>query len=209
MLLFSSIMRRSLRGYTVVTVVKGFLFDLDGTLVNTHEANFHAYKEAIESVVGATPIDQDELKRCIVSGESSRHFLPKLVEGLTDDQIDTINSHKKTIYPNYLECSTLNTFLVTFLNGITTSHTTVLVTTAKRDNATAVLRHHGIETLFDLMIFGDDVKEMKPHPEAYMKALELTGLRSDEVIAFEDSAKGIESASMAGIQTVEIKEFVQ
>jgi beta-phosphoglucomutase-like phosphatase (HAD superfamily) len=55
-------------------VIKGFFFDLDGTLVNTHEANFRAYRQAIREVVGKEA--NDELKERIMRGESSSKFIP-------------------------------------------------------------------------------------------------------------------------------------
>ncbi len=190
-----------------MTVIRGFLFDLDGTLVDTHESNFGAYKEAITYILGVTPTNSGDLKKLIVSGESSKDFLPKVISGITSEQVDAINAHKKNVYPDHLISSTLNSFLISFLNGVSKSHKTVLVTTAKKDNAIAVLKHHNIENIFDHKIFGDDVKNMKPNPEAYLRALELTGLHSEEVIAFEDSSKGMAAASAAGIRVVEIKEF--
>ena len=51
----------------------------------------------------------------------------------------------------------------------------------------------------------DQVVMAKPNPEAYLKALELSGLHSYEVLAFEDSISGIQAAKAAGIQVLKIK----
>lgn len=185
--------------------IKGFFFDLDGTLVDTHEANYHAYREAIKDVRDVEP--GEELKQRIVKGESSKQFLPGIIEDLSDEEVAQINDKKKEIYPNYLHHSTLNEYLSNFLSQLSEHYQTVLVTTAKRDNALAVIRHHGIEGLFSDMIFGEDVSQMKPAPDAYLLALEKTGLSADEVIVFEDSASGLKAAEAAGIKAIHIRSF--
>lgn len=187
-------------------IIKGFFFDLDGTLVDTHESNFLAYKDAAEKVKTVTL--GEDLRILIKSGENSNSFLPKLIPGIIESEIKEINYIKKTIYPEYLSKSRLNRYLTGFLSQMSEHYTTVLVTTAKKENALAVLKNHGIENLFSIMIFGEDVENMKPHPDSYNLALKKSGLKSDEVIAFEDSCKGIASAEAAGIKVIHVKDFI-
>jgi HAD superfamily hydrolase (TIGR01509 family) len=186
--------------------VKAFFFDLDGTLVDTHEANFLAYRHAVESVKGV--LLDDVLRTRIKAGESSNHFLASLMPELTSQEIARINEEKGNIYPDHLDASLLNEYLSVFLQQMSEHYATVLVTTAKKKNALAVLRQHNLEHYFSDMIFGDDVRNMKPHPEAYVTALQKTNLQPNEVIAFEDSQKGIEAAEAAGITTVHIRNFL-
>lgn len=190
----------------MTNTIRGFFFDLDGTLVNTHEANFRAYKEAIREVLGIETVPN--LKKLITEGYSSEDFLPKLFEKISTEEIKAVQQKKKEVYPDHLHTSELNDFLSTFLEQMSKHHTTALVTTAKRKNAQAVLEAHGIEQFFDFFVFGDDVAAMKPDPEAYNLALERTGLRADEVIAFEDSARGTQAAHAAGIKTILIRNFL-
>ncbi len=186
--------------------IKGFFFDLDGTLVNTHESNYRAYEQAIHEVTGKTV--GDALKDEIKNGESSSVFLPRLLEGVSDDITRQIRDRKKHVYSQHLHVSELNDFLSTFLENMSPHHITALVTTAKRKNAEEVLDVHGLAGYFDFCIYGDEVTNMKPDPEAYLKALKKSGLRSDEVIAFEDSERGVEAALAAGIQTIKIRTFL-
>lgn len=190
----------------MTTTIKGFFFDLDGTLVNTHEANFRAYKQAVQEITG-NDLGNDLMTR-IKEGESSKDFLPSLLPNISDEQVDAINTRKKEVYPDHLHASELNTYLSTFLKQMSEDYVTALVTTAKQDNAEAVLATHGIDTYFDFKIFGQDVSAMKPNPEAYQQALEKSGLTADEVIAFEDSRKGVDAATAAGIRTVHIRNFL-
>ena len=54
----------------------------------------------------------------------------------------------------------------------------------------------------DKMITSKDVKHGKPHPEPYLKALELAGVKANEAIVIENAPLGVKSGSDAGIFTV-------
>jgi HAD superfamily hydrolase (TIGR01509 family) len=54
----------------------------------------------------------------------------------------------------------------------------------------------------EVMVTGDEVAELKPHPEVYRRALEELGLSATEALAVEDSAVGLRSAADAGLATV-------
>ncbi|NTU72763.1 HAD family phosphatase [Candidatus Roizmanbacteria bacterium] len=186
--------------------IRGFFFDLDGTLVDTHESNYMAYRKAIDSVMGIEL--GDELKIAIKAGENSNSFIPRLTKNASSSQVELINQMKKEIYPLCLDASKSNDFLIEFLRHMGESYTTVLVTTAKRNNALSVLAKHNLDDLFDYTVFGDEITDMKPSPAAYNLALAKTGLNPEEVLAFEDSENGITSAELAGIRAVHIRDFL-
>lgn len=186
-------------------IFRALFFDLDGTLVDTHQANFLAYSKAIGDVRGIEALSI--LKNYIAEGLNSKDFLPLVVPGVTREQVDSINLRKKEYYQEYASETTLNTYLVTLIQQMSESMTVGLVTTAKRANAEVILREHGIEDLFSFCIFGDDVMHTKPNPEAYLLALEKSGVLPEHAIAFEDSEKGIAAANAAGIRAVHIKDF--
>jgi beta-phosphoglucomutase len=100
-----------------------------------------------------------------------------------------------------------NESLISFLAQLARHQLCVLVTTAKRENVASVLGHHDLGQYFTHIVSGDDVIDHKPSPEAYQLALQKTGLQPQEVLAFEDSQSGIDSAEAAGIQVVHIREF--
>lgn len=187
-----------------MSTLKGLFFDLDGTLVNTYEADFMAYRDAIEEATGIT-IEHDAFMA--TNGMEMKKKLEILTPDITHDQVSQVAAGKKKYYKNYLHKTIPNESLIAFLKDMAEYHTTALVTTAKQQNAEAVLNEYGIANVFDVKIFGDGVSSPKPDPESYLKALEATGLLADEVLAFEDSQTGIDAAHAAGIKTVHIRSF--
>lgn len=66
---------------------------------------------------------------------------------------------------------------------------------------------------FEFLVTGDTVSQGKPHPEAYLKAVELLqlqdpGLTVDECVALEDSAPGAAAAVASGVVTVAIPHII-
>ena len=187
-----------------MSIIKGFFFDLDGTLVNTYEADFYAYRDAIEQTLGVV-INRNAFLS--TNGMEMRQKLEILTPGVTSEQADKVALGKKKFYKNHMHTTVPNETLLAFMADMAEHHTIALVTTAKQQNAETVLEKYSISDLFDIKIFGDGVINAKPHPESYLKALELSGLLADEVLAFEDSKSGLESARAAGIRAIHIRSF--
>jgi beta-phosphoglucomutase len=183
--------------------IKGFFFDLDGTLVDTHQANFEAYARALAD--SGVIITFDDFKPMI--GHQAKKFLPILAPGLTEEEYKEIAERKAEYYKELAHLTRLNVNLVKFIEGMKTDHTIALVTTARRRNAAVVLAHHGLDKVFDCIVTADDVEQSKPRPDGYLKSLQITGLNADEVIAFEDSQVGSDAAQGAGISVVMVGEF--
>jgi len=185
-------------------LIKGFFFDLDGTLVDTYRADFLAYRDAVKDVLDK---ELDEAAYAALHGMEIAAKLASLFPGVDPASIDKIRSVKKQAYLQYLNLTSLNVELVSFLKQLSRHHMCVLVTTAKKDNVSAILNHHGLDKLFEFIVSGDDVTRHKPDSEAYEIALQKSGLQPDQVLAFEDSKSGLESAEAAGISVVHIREF--
>lgn len=186
--------------------MRGLFFDLDGTLVDTHQSNTSAYLNAVHDVLPEASVSRVDLLRYIKAGKGYREFLSDLISGISDVDIISVSNRKSEIYPKYLGESRLNEVLVSRMkkwkedpNAIL-----VLVTTAKECNARNILEHHGILDVFDFAVFGDQVTAPKPNPEIYLKALELAGVDASDAEAFEDSDVGIEAARAAGISVTRV-----
>ncbi|WP_426995804.1 HAD family hydrolase [Pseudarthrobacter sp. N5] len=66
---------------------------------------------------------------------------------------------------------------------------------------------------FEFLVTGDTVTHGKPHPEAYLKAVELLKVQDpelsiDQCVALEDSAPGVAAALASGVVTVAIPHIV-
>lgn len=85
---------------------------------------------------------------------------------------------------------------------------TALVTMSMHRMAKQVVEAIGFDC-FDVIVAGDDVRQGKPHPEPYLRAAELLGVKAEDCVAFEDSLTGLRSAEAAGTKAVGIKNIVE
>jgi beta-phosphoglucomutase-like phosphatase (HAD superfamily) len=183
--------------------VRALLFDLDGTLVDTREANYLAYREAFaESGHELTPE-----AFAATWGRDSRDFIPDLLPGVDAAEVDAIRAAKSRRYADLLGRTIANDALIAFLRLVAPTHRTALVSTAKSANGKQILETHGLTPLFDVVVWGDEVARSKPDPEGYLRALELLGADPAEGLAFEDSETGRRAAIAAGLTVLEVPHF--
>ena len=75
-----------------------------------------------------------------------------------------------------------------------------IVTSSRKDHFELIHRQTGFLKYFDFVVTSEDVKNTKPDPEPYLKALEISGMKKDECIVVEDSERGLRSAIAAGLK---------
>ncbi len=177
------------------------LLDFDGTLVDTRQANFRAYRD----VLGEIRIKLDETTyfneyfgmRC---GEFLR------LMGLTDSyEIDRIRRRKIEIYPEHFHTVRLNEWLWNFAQDFRKNGGKVwIVSTGQTVNIRNVMQHLGMDDCFDGVMTGADVMCSKPSPECYLKAMAAEGCSPEETIIFEDSATGLAAAKGSGAQYIKV-----
>lgn len=185
-------------------MIKAIFFDLDGTLADTHRANYEAYRGALKDY--GVELTYDEFKKSI--GYQANTFLRWFAPGLSDEDYQQIALRKAELYQVAVKEYVANVHLIEHLQYLKKSHTIILVTTAKKRNAKAVLCHHGIEDCFDHIVSAEDVKVSKPSPECYELALKICNIKPSEALAFEDSQPGVEAAEKAGIPVITVSDFL-
>ena len=84
---------------------------------------------------------------------------------------------------------------------------TGLVSASPRIIVDAVLDNVGAE-LFPFSISSDDVERTKPHPDAYLKAAQLTNSAIENCLVFEDSLTGVGAATSSGAWLVAVPHLV-
>lgn len=181
--------------------IKAFISDLDGTLVDTFEANYQTYKVVFK-------MHNIDMSRQFYEENFGLRIddLCKKLNIIDKDEINTIKVEKSNLYPlkfNYLK---LNIYLLSvFTNAKQQGIKIALASTASKKNVYNVLNYFKLENLFDIIICGEDVSKGKPNPEVYETALKKLNISSNEALVFEDSEIGMKAAENANINYVKIK----
>ncbi len=79
-----------------------------------------------------------------------------------------------------------------------------MVTSSTREQTEILMEKLEIGDVFDSVVCGDEIKKMKPNPEIYIKAAKELNLKTREIVVFEDSVAGVESAKNANMDVIVI-----
>lgn len=183
--------------------MKLIMVDLDGTLFDTKEVNYYAYKEAIKTY-GYTIDYQYYCEKC-----NGKHYLDFLPQITTKDRVilSEIHKRKKEAYTTYLSYAKVNRPLVDIINTCKENYKIVLVTTASKKNTYDILERFCLTDMFDLILTQEDITKTKPDPEGFLIAMRTFEAKPEECIVFEDSDVGIEAARRSGAGVFVVKGY--
>ncbi|MBA3397132.1 MAG: HAD family phosphatase [Deltaproteobacteria bacterium] len=188
-----------------MAVIRGFLFDLDGTLVDSERETAEAMARAFLRGQGIT-LDQSD--RDYIIGRSWIAIYDRLEARYPHM---TWNREETVARTAMLRDEVFAELGITVLPGArdvltwTRKYPRALVTGSSRVEATQVLPLIGPEASFDVIFASEDVPRSKPHPDGYQAAMAVLGLSPAECLVIEDSVNGIEAGRAAGCLVVAVR----
>lgn len=172
-----------------------FLFDMDGTLINSIPSAVRAWTAWAER----NRVDVDELMRVmhgVKAIETIRRFAPPgvdpqrefelLLQAEIDDVADVVEIAGAAAFTAALP-----------------PERWAIVTSAPRSLAEVRLRAAGV-TAPAVMVTADDVERGKPAPDCFLLAAERLGVDARECLVWEDAPAGIAAAEAAGADVMVI-----
>ena len=124
------------------------LFDLDGTLVHTDDANNAAYLLAIKEILGLDL--ENQLKSNL---RITREKLSSLLPQASQEQFEQIIACKEKCFTRFLSYTYVNLELLSVLKKFQTSNELILITRSQGERAYEVLKYHGLQNYFHKIIF--------------------------------------------------------
>jgi beta-phosphoglucomutase len=184
--------------------IKGFVFDLDGVIVDTAIHHFQAWKKLMLELGIVISEDDDHHTRGASRMESLEYLLTKYGVEISQSEKEALAARKNGYYLEAIASITPTDLLPgahDFLLEARKAGLRLALGSASK-NARGVLDKLGIASDFDAILDGNDAVESKPHPEIFIKATAALGLEPSEVVVFEDAAKGVQAAVAAGNHVV-------
>ena len=187
---------------------KGFIFDLDGVIVDTAKYHYLAWKKIADQLGINFTLEQNELLKG-VSRVRSLDIILQLgkVEALQSDK-DKWLVQKNEDYLTYLVDMNESEILpgvFPVLKYLKEKGQLIALGSASK-NARPILEKTGIESYFDVIVDGNDVTNAKPDPEVFLIAAKLLHVKPTKAIVFEDSVAGIQAANIGGMISIGIGE---
>lgn len=185
-------------------MIKAFILDLDGTLLDSMRIWDNIGSEYLASVgVQDIPADIKEILKPMSLLEAAEYFIAEFSLCKTADQImDEIN---KLIEDKYRFEIPLKEGVLAFLHKH--KHIRMCIATATdRHLAEAALTRLGILQHFEFIITSTEVGSSKQKPDIFIKAVERLGVAINEAVVFEDALHAIKTVKSAGFYVVGVAE---
>ncbi len=181
--------------------MKAFLFDLDGTLIDSmphHQSAWDAWYAR-----RGLPMDSNEFFAS-TAGRSNAEILADLFPAASVDALEAMADEKDAIYREFAARSLgLIGGAREFVDAARIGGLRLAVCTASTPlNMALAFELHGIDGWVDAITSPADGLRGKPHPDIFLEAARRLGLAPHDCIVFEDAPLGIEAARRAGMQAV-------
>jgi beta-phosphoglucomutase len=205
-------------------VIRAFVFDLDGTLVETEKLKALSYARAAKEL--RPELEEQEVEAAFADfvGLSRQEVALGLMRrfGLEDAARARMNEFgvakpwqayvriRLRIYEELLSdprrvLSVRYPHNLALLSDVRRQdYLTALATQSHREAAMRVLEILGITKEFDVIATREDVEHGKPAPEMHLLVARELGVEPGECLAIEDSPAGIEAALAAGAQAIAV-----
>ncbi len=180
-------------------MVKVYLFDRDGTLVNSENRG----DMVICAILKAQKIEvtDEDLQSC--RGQALDYRAQYFQSKYNYPASAFVTAHKQMLYEGEM-VPDLFVPVVTWAQKLKAEGFLIGLVTAGRQKSTDfyLKRYPDLQNLFEVIVTGEDVARAKPHPEAYLLAAEKCGVTPGDCVGVEDSVVGMQAVKAAGMTCI-------
>ncbi len=194
--------------------MKGFIFDCDGTLIDSEYTHFLSWQEPLQKRGGS--LREEEYH--FLAGKPGTWIAQKLYEQVRQDSPEMIAEEKRQSYLQLIKKGLpAIERTVQFVRELAAQKEKLgiklaVASASHKQEILLHLDHLGITDLFEAIVSGhDDLGHYndpegtnKPKPYIYLHAAQLLGIDPKDCIAFEDTYTGLQAAVSAGMKAVAV-----
>jgi HAD superfamily hydrolase (TIGR01509 family) len=180
---------------------RAYLFDCDGTIVDSMPLHYIAWKTAFSEWNCPFPEDLfyswgGKPTREIIATLNEMHGLAMPVEALAE--------HKEELYFKLLPQLKAIPEVMEIIEAEHGRIPFAVVSGGRRNSVTKALGSLHLMDRFETIVSSDDYTNGKPAPDAFLLAAARLGVAAKDCLVFEDTDLGIEAATAAGMASVRI-----
>ena len=183
-------------------MVKLILFDLDGVLIDTKWIHF----ACLNTALGEYAITEEEHIN-IYDGRKTTQKMEMLTErkGLPPSRYKEIFDLKQELtMKEFLNIRSRPYIVELFKKLVDDGYMVGVCSNSIRRTVLTALAKSELMEYLSVIISNDDVKNPKPHPEMYWKAMSMQGCLPEETVIVEDSPQGLAAAHRARAKVIRV-----
>ncbi|AUX22631.1 glycoprotease [Sorangium cellulosum] len=181
---------------------KAVLWDLDGTLIDSSELHFVAWREAL-AAEGRT---YDRVDHDAMFGMRNDDILRRLVDpGIPEAEIARIAGAKERRYRELAARSGIEPLpgARAWLRALPErGFRMAIASSAPRENLDAILAATGLTGVLDAVISSEEVSRGKPHPDVFLRAAERVAVPPARCVVVEDAPAGVLAGKRGGMRVI-------
>ena len=185
------------------SVADAFLFDCDGTLVDTMPAHYESWVEVLEL---DTPHEELPFDRFCRWGGMAGDLVAKeicLELELPHDPLKLVEQ-KRAHFLSRDHDHPIIPQVVDFARSVSKTHPVAVVSGGHRRAVDEILEDAGLTELFEVIVTPEQVAHGKPAADMFLLAAERLGVEPSRCWVIEDGPPGIDGARAAGMNVVAI-----
>ena len=186
----------------------GFIFDLDGVIVDTAKYHFLAWRNLAKQLGFEFTEEHNELLKGVSRVRSLEILLAIGKIEISEEQKQEMLIAKNTEYLGFVNKMTADEILPgvnDMLNFLDENGIKFALGSASK-NAPLILEKVGLLDRFSAIVDGNDVSKAKPDPEVFLIGAEKLGLKPENCVVVEDAIAGVEAANAAQMLSIGIGE---
>lgn len=182
-------------------MIKAILFDMDGVLIDSHDAWFYIFNKAYKKFENKQMSVEDFDKLLWAKA------FDKVAKDYFSVPIKEIRDYYKEIYEDYRTRLNVIEGTEEALSMLKSKNIKLaVVSNTQRNVVERVMKDVGLYKYFDLFLGGDDVINGKPEPDILLKCLDILKLKKDEVLFVGDTRWDRMAAEKAKIKFIGFKQ---
>ena len=182
-------------------MLKGVIFDVDGTLLDSNDAHAISWVEAFTEAGYDVAFD---VVRPLI-GMGADKLLPKTI-GISHDSDEgkkLVARHSEIFEERHLPRLRPFEGARDLVQRIRSDDLKALVATSARDEQlTELLKAAHVDDLIEERATASDAKKSKPDPDIVQAAIEESGISPKHLVMIGDTPYDIEAAAKAGVRTI-------
>lgn len=194
----------------ICSKVRAVLFDMDGVLIDAKEWHYEALNKAL-SLFGFSISRFDHLT--IFDGLPTRKKLEllSLERDLPRELHAFVNEMKQryTVQIIHSRCKPSFTHEYALAALKSKGYKIAVCSNSIRETIDLMMEKAGLDNYLDFIVSNQDVKEGKPNPEVYERAINYFGFQAAECLVVEDNENGIRAAKAAGTHVLKVENVTQ
>jgi beta-phosphoglucomutase-like phosphatase (HAD superfamily) len=186
-------------------MVKGIIFDCDGTLADTMPLHWRAW----QVITARHGLHLPEHRFYALGGVPSRDILKMLCQeqGVCIDHMAVAREKEAEYLPLISQVEPIN--LVVKVARENFGRIPMAVASGGTHSIIEqVLRHLGIRDLFKAVVTSEDVQNQKPAPDIFLEAARRIGVAPQFCRAYEDTDLGMQAIRAAAMEAIDVRELL-